>query len=51
MEEEVFNVTSTGKNFLRIRKKIIEIIKKIEWKEGFYRKDIGWRIIKRNENN
>ena len=21
--------------------------KKIKWKEGFYRKDIGWRIIKK----
>ena len=41
----VLNIASTGKNFLRIRKKIIKIIKKINWNYGFFRKDIGWRII------
>ena len=41
----VLNVTSSGKNFISIRKKIIKIIKKIKWKESFFRKDIGWRII------
>ena len=25
--------------------------KKINWKHGFYRNDIGWRIIGKNENN
>ena len=43
----VLNVTSAGKNFLRIRKNIIKIIKKINWKQGFFRKDIGWRVINR----
>ena len=42
----VLNITSAGKNFKKIRSKIISIIKKINWKEGFYRKDIGWRVIK-----
>ncbi len=41
----VLNITSTGKSFLKIRKKIIKIIKKINWNYGFFRKDIGWRII------
>jgi phosphoribosylamine--glycine ligase len=41
----VLNVTSSGKNFISISKKIIKIIKKIKWKESFFRKDIGWRII------
>ena len=41
----VFNVVSTGLNYLTIRKNIIKIIKKINWKDGFFRKDIGWRII------
>ena len=41
----VFNVTSVGDKFLNIRKKIISIIKKINWKNGFYRKDIGWRVV------
>ena len=46
----VLNITSTGNNFLKIRKKIISIIKKLNWKDGFYRKDIGWKVIKKNEN-
>ena len=43
----VLNVVCKGRNFLKIRKKIIQHIKKINWKEGFYRKDIGWRVIKK----
>ncbi len=41
----VLNVTSIGNNFLNIRKKIISIIKQLNWKNGFFRKDIGWKII------
>ena len=41
----VLNVTSIGNNFLGIRKRIITIIKNLGWKEGFYRKDIGWKVI------
>jgi phosphoribosylamine--glycine ligase len=40
----VLNVTSTGKVFKIIRKNILKIIKKINWKDGFFRKDIGWRV-------
>ena len=47
----VLNITSTGNNFQNIRKRIISIIKKLNWKEGFYRKDIGWRVINKNANN
>ena len=47
----VLNITSTGNNFFKIRKKIVKIIKKLNWKSGFYRKDIGWKIINKNENN
>ena len=41
----VLNIVSKGQSFNRIRKKIIILMKKINWKNGFYRKDIGWRII------
>ena len=41
----VLSVTKSGKNFLEIRKGILKIIKKIIWKQGFFRKDIGWRVI------
>ena len=47
----VLNISSTGNNFLKIRKKIIKIIKKLNWKAGFYRKDIGWKVINRNAHN
>ena len=43
----VLNFTSVGNNFLKIRKKIILSINKLNWKYGFFRKDIGWRVIKR----
>ena len=47
----VLNITSSGKNFFKIRNKILKIIKKINWKYGFYRKDIGWKVINKNANN
>ena len=43
----VLNITSVGRNFLTIRNKIISIIKNLNWKSGFYRKDIGWKVIEK----
>ncbi len=43
----VLNITSIGNSFYGVRKKILSIINKINWKDGFYRKDIGWRVIKK----
>ncbi len=43
----VLNIVSKGHNFKQIRKKIIKLIKKINWQDGFYRKDIGWRVIQK----
>ena len=45
----VLNITSIGDSFLKIRKKIISNIKKLNWKEGFYRKDIAFKVIKKWE--
>jgi len=42
----VLNIVIMGNNFLKIRNQIFKIIKKINWKHGFYRKDIGWRVIR-----
>ena len=42
----ILNITSIGKDFKIIRKKIISILRKLNYKEGFYRRDIGWRVIK-----
>ena len=43
----VLNITSTGTIFKSIRSNIFKIIKKISWKNGFFRRDIGWKVIKR----
>ena len=42
----VLNVSAIGSKFINIRSDIIKVLKKINWKAGFFRKDIGWRIIK-----
>ena len=42
----VLNVSSIGKSFKKIRKRLLEILKEIDWKHGFFRKDIGWKVIK-----
>ena len=42
----VLNITVIGNSFSKIRSSIVKIIKKINWKYGFFRKDIGWRVIK-----
>ena len=41
----VLNIAVLGPNFLMIRHQIFKIIKEINWKHGFIRRDIGWRVI------
>ena len=41
----VLNFTSTGNSFFKIRKVILKSLQILNWKAGFYRKDIGWRVI------
>ena len=41
----VLNFTSTGNSFFKIRKVILKSLQMFNWKAGFYRKDIGWRVI------
>ncbi len=43
----VLNITSANTTYKKIRKDIFKMIKKINWKDGFFRKDIGWRVIKK----
>tara|TARA_Y100001970_G_scaffold90399_1_gene113923 strand:- start:1823 stop:3088 length:1266 start_codon:yes stop_codon:yes gene_type:complete len=43
----VLNITCSGKDLLEAREYCIENLEKINWKSGFYRKDIGWRAIKK----
>ena len=43
----VLNIVFLGSTFLKIRNQIHTVIKTINWKHGFFRRDIGWRIIKK----
>ncbi len=46
----VLNFTSIGNNLFSVRKRIIKTIKKFDWKNGYFRKDIGYKILDKNEN-
>ena len=41
----ILNLTSVGNSFLKIRNNIILNIKRLNLKNVFYRKDIGWKVI------
>jgi phosphoribosylamine--glycine ligase len=43
----VLNIVVLGSSFFKIRNQILKIIRKINWKYGFFRRDIGWRVIKK----
>ena len=43
----VLNIVVLGDTFFKIRNQIFKIIKVINWKFGFFRRDIGWRVIKK----
>ena len=45
----VLDVTATGKTVKQAQQKAYQAIKLIDWPEGFYRHDIGWRAIEREE--
>jgi len=42
----VLNITSTSENLTEARNQALSNINKINWSDGFFRKDIAWRIIK-----
>ncbi len=41
----VLNFVSISDDFLKSRNRAINQLKKLDWKDGFYRKDIGYKII------
>jgi phosphoribosylamine--glycine ligase len=43
----VLNVSALGKNVGEARTRAYEAISRIRWPEGFYRQDIGWRAVQR----
>ena len=42
----VLNFVSLSEDFSKARKNVINKINILNWKEGFYRKDIGYKVIK-----
>jgi phosphoribosylamine--glycine ligase len=43
----VLNVTATGKTVAEAQRRAYDAAAEIDWPEGFYRRDIGWRAIER----
>ena len=41
----VLNFTALSESFKLSRDRVIRLIKKLNWKNGFFRKDIGFRVI------
>ena len=41
----VLNFVVKSKSFKTSREKAINLIKKLNWKNGYYRKDIGHKVI------
>jgi len=41
----VINFVSISSNFKESRDKIFNLIKKLDWSNGFFRKDIGYKVI------
>ena len=41
----VLNITSSSESLIEARNKSLTNIDKINWPDGFFRKDIGWRVI------
>ena len=41
----VLNITSSSESLTKARNKSLTNIDKINWPDGFFRKDIGWRVI------
>ena len=45
----VLNITATGKNGREAIARAYEATARIDWPEGFYRTDIGWRLLARED--
>ena len=43
----VLNITSLSRHLKEARDKSLDNLNKINWPDGFFRKDIGWKIIKK----
>ena len=43
----VLNFVSLSESFKNSRKKIVSLIKNLNWDSGFFRKDIGHKVIEK----
>ena len=43
----VLNITALGKDVAEAQSRAYAAIEKIDWPEGFCRRDIGWRALER----
>jgi len=43
----VLNVTALGATITEAQRKAYEAVDRIDWPEGFCRRDIGWRAVER----
>ena len=41
----VLNFVSKSNDFKKSREDIINLINKLDWKQGFFRRDIGYKVI------
>ena len=46
----VLNITARGNTVTKARDLAYQAVEKIDWENGFYRKDIGWRAIEREKD-
>ena len=50
MGGRVLNVTALGGTITQARDRAYEAVDRIDWPQGFCRRDIGWRAAAREEN-
>ena len=43
----MLNFVTLSDNFLTARESIIKNLNKLNWLDGFYRKDIGYKVIEK----
>jgi len=46
----VLNVCALGKTVTEAQARAYAATERIEWPEGFYRRDIGWQAVARERN-
>jgi phosphoribosylamine--glycine ligase len=47
----VLGITALGNSVTEAQNLAYDAVDKIDWKEGFCRRDIGWRAVKREKEN